>query len=361
MTNNTHIKTIQHAINLLNKPSPDNYLRANHHKQLKVMQAKSKNIKSRTNKHKSKQDKLIEREQERDDPEDELDHLEIDGAPNDYEDNLTYHEDSLSIFRGTIQLPGAENLRGSRQNMNTQKIQVWVTADNGAMTQLADRRFVEQTGIKTEPLPRDKYFYIVGPGGGRSKITQRITLNVDVEMNKVLRSVDDYTTGEHVHEVSAPETKTIRMTFGVSDNLPVPLLWGGGQMRRKDLIDHHKRKTLSLLVDSERWEMPSMSWLVASSQMKVVVDQPAYHGLKEFIPTKERLVNICHGGRVAHNMSGILTPGRQSVVRLSRHNAQVDEGYNFVEVLNEEEVERTWGNKLIICPSASTGEAFLIV
>ena len=151
------------------------------------------------------------------------------------------------------------------------------------------------------------------------------------------------------------------MTFGVSDNLPVPLLWGGGQMRRRDLIDHHKRKTLSLLVDSERWEMPSMSWLVASSQMKVVVDQPAYHGLKEFIPTKERLVNICHGGRVAHNMSGILTPGRQSVVRLSRHNARVDEGYNFVEVLNEEEVERTWGNKLIICPSASTGEAFLIV
>ena len=30
-------------------------------------------------------------------------------------------------------------------------------------------------------------------------------------------------------------------------------------------------------------------------------------------------------------------------------------------VLNEEEVERTWGSKLIVCPSASTGEAFLIV
>ena len=132
-------------------------------------------------------------------------------------------------------------------------------------------------------------------------------------------------------------------------------------MRSMDLIDHYKRKTLSMLVDSERWEMPSMSWLVASSQMKVVVDKPEYSGLKDFIPTKERLVNICHGGQVAHNMSGILTPGRQSVVRLSRHNARVDEGYNFVEVLNIYEVEKEWGHRLIICPSASTGEAFLII
>ena len=77
------------------------------------------------------------------------------------------------------------------------------------MTQLADRKFVEQSGIKTEPLPRDKYFYIVGPGGGRNKITQRITLDVECEMQKVLRSVNDYTTGEHIHEVSGPELKTI--------------------------------------------------------------------------------------------------------------------------------------------------------
>ena len=318
MTNNTHIQTIQHAINLLNNSNYNNSS-AVIDKQIKVMQASSKKTKPRTNKHKSKQDKL--RDSEEDDQEDDPNHLEIDGAPNDYEDNLTYHEDSLSIFKGTIRVPEPENSTGSRQKHKAQQLQVWVTADNGAMTQLADRKFVEKSGIKTEPLPRDKYFYIVGPGGGRNKITQRITLDVECEMQKVLRSVDDYTTDEHTHEVSGPELKTIRMTFGVSDNLPVPLLWGGQQMRNRELLDHHKRKAISLMVDNARWEMPSMSWLVASSQMQSMVDKPEYSGLKDFIPTKERLVNICHGGRVAHNMSGILTPGRQSVVRLSRHNA----------------------------------------
>ena len=92
-------------------------------------------------------------------------------------------------------------------------------------------------------------------------------------------------------------------------------------MRNRELLDHHKRKALSLMVDNARYEMPSMSWLVASSQMQSMVDKPEYSGLKDFIPTKERLVNICHGGRVAHNMSGILTLGKQSVVRMSRHNA----------------------------------------
>ena len=97
MTNNTHIQTIQHAINLFN--NQDYKSSAIKDNPLRVMQASSKKSKPRTNKHKTKQDKLTIREQEQDNPEDDLQedlaHLEIDGAPNDYEDNLTYHEDSL--------------------------------------------------------------------------------------------------------------------------------------------------------------------------------------------------------------------------------------------------------------------------
>ena len=50
--------------------------------------------------------------------------------------------------------------------------------------------------------------------------------------------------------VSAPEEKAIPMAFGLVDSLPVPILWGGGQMRRRDLIDDHGRKKLSLLLDN---------------------------------------------------------------------------------------------------------------
>ena len=68
------------------------------------MQARSKKFKSQTNKHISKKYKLIEREREQDDQEEDLAHPEIVGAQNDYEYNLTYYDDSLSIFRGTIRI-----------------------------------------------------------------------------------------------------------------------------------------------------------------------------------------------------------------------------------------------------------------
>ena len=153
MTNNIHIKTIQNAITLPNKYNHNNSSAINN-KQFKVMQANSKKLKPRTNKHKSKQDKL--RDSEQDDQEEDPTRLKIGGAPKDYDDNLTYHEDSLSIFRGTSKVPGTENSRGTSTNQETQRLLLWVTVDYGAMTQLADMKFAEQSSIETEPFLRDK-------------------------------------------------------------------------------------------------------------------------------------------------------------------------------------------------------------
>ena len=154
MTHNIHIKTIQNAITLPNKYNHNNSSAINNNKQFKVMQASSKKLKPRTNKHKSKQDKL--RDSEQDDQEEDPTRLKIGGAPIDHDDNLTYHEDSLSIFRGRIKVPGAENSRGSRPNQETLQLLLWVTIDSGTMTQLADRKFVEQSSMEADSFLRDK-------------------------------------------------------------------------------------------------------------------------------------------------------------------------------------------------------------
>ena len=179
------------------------------------MQANSKKFKPRTNKHKTKLNKLIIRDQAQDNPEDDLEedhaHLEIDRAPNYYEDNLTYQKKSLSTFCGTIKVSETGNSEGQTNHRDTQKIQAWVTTDNSAMTQLTDRKLVAQTGLKTEPLPKKKHFWIFGPDN--SKITQRIALNVEGNITKVSRLKEDYTTEWRLNQ-EAVEIKEVTTKLG---------------------------------------------------------------------------------------------------------------------------------------------------
>ena len=49
----------------------------------------------------------------------------------DYEDNLTYHEDSLSVFKGNIKSQG-------------EILPVWITTDSGSMTQLIQEDYVKK-------------------------------------------------------------------------------------------------------------------------------------------------------------------------------------------------------------------------
>ena len=116
------------------------------------------------------------------------------------------------------------------------------------------------------------------------------------------------------------------MTFGLVESLPVPILWGGGQMRKRDLIDDHGRKTLSLLLDNnERWQMKSLSWLVTCAQMKLAVEEnkQLYSSLIPFIPSRDLLSGMVKGERFAHNLPGMLAPRRSTVLKVSRHNARV--------------------------------------
>ena len=327
-----------------------------------ITQAKA-NTNNRSNKHIKTRHKITI--QENDDDNDinlrhvsergkdgEVEHQHIDGSErhSDFLNNTTYaREDSLSIFKGTV-----KGVSGD----------VWVVTDSGSMTQLMQRDYAKKMKFKIDDLPRDKYFNIVGPGGGRNKVTQRVTITVNVMMERCLSLVENYVTGERDLQVSSPEEKQITMTFGLVDSLPVPILWGGGQMRKRDLLDDHGRKTLSLLLDNnERWQMPSLSWLVSCAQMKLAVEEnkEVYASLIPFIPSRELLSGMVKGERMAYNLPGVLAPRRSTVLKVSRHNARVDEGFNDVEVVNAEEIQREWGSKIEVWPSSSTGEAHIIV
>ena len=135
-------------------------------------------------------------------------------------------------------------------------------------------------------------------------------------------------------------------------------------MSKRDLIDGHGRKTLSLLLDNnERWQMPSLSWLVTCAQMKLAVEEnkQLYSPLSPFIPSRDLLLSMVKGERFAHNLPGMLAPLRSTVLKVSLHNARVDEGLDDVEVVNAEEILQEWGSKIEVWPSFSTGEAHIVV
>jgi exodeoxyribonuclease III len=70
---------------------------------------------------------------------------------------------------------------------------------------------------------------------------------------------------------------------------------------------------------------------------------------------------MIRGERRTINMPTVLYPGRDTVVRVGRHNARVDEGYNEVVALNGEEVMEQYKGWVVVMDSVSNGEAFIIV
>ena len=67
--------------------------------------------------------------------------FEGDEEATDFEDNLTYHEDSLSVMKGVTSTPLGEN------------IPIWIVTDSGSMTQLIQRDYVRRLKIPTRALP----------------------------------------------------------------------------------------------------------------------------------------------------------------------------------------------------------------
>jgi hypothetical protein len=89
---------------------------------------------------------------------DSNDSKDLDGQM-DYEDNLTYHEDSLSIMCGTVQ--------GDK---------VWVVTATGSMTQLVQDSYASRIGMKRTSIRLNKQFDIKSPGGGYETIKEKVRI-----------------------------------------------------------------------------------------------------------------------------------------------------------------------------------------
>ena len=264
------------------------------------------------------------------------------------EDNLTYHEDSLSVMKGEIETTLGEG------------IPIWITTDSGSMTQLVQADYVRRLKIPIAPLPEGKRFSIEGPGGGKDQVENYARLKVKIRMKKYLGEEDS----SYDELPSQEEEKQVSLTFGVCDSLPVPILWGGAQMRKHDLVDYHSRKLLTMRLPEgqrPRYATESTSWLVAAAEMGALEDRRLARAYRPFVLSPDRLANMVKGERKTINLPAILYPGRDNIVRVARHNARIDEGLNEVVLKNREAIEERYGQWLVVIDSVANGEAFIIV
>ena len=165
----------------------------------------------------------------------------------DFEDNLTYHEDSLSILRGTVDTPLGKDLP------------VWITTDTGSMTQLIQTDYARKMKLKTQPLRKSEWFHISSPGGGQEDITEYVMMDLKVKVKREIQPEQLWQENDSVEE-----ERTVRMKFGLCASLPVPVLWGGEEMRGYDVLDYHQNKVLSLKLDKDtRYMTQSCSWMAA--------------------------------------------------------------------------------------------------
>ena len=99
----------------------------------------------------------------------------------------------------------------------------------------------------------------------------------------------------------------IKMTFGIVDELPVPILWGGKQMRLLECHDLHERKVLTFKrEEDQRFSIPTASWLAACHQIGECGDTRIKKALKDLLPSKERMVNMATGTRQTTNVGAAI-------------------------------------------------------
>jgi exodeoxyribonuclease III len=262
-----------------------------------------------------------------------------------YENNLHYYEDSLSIMTGMVDTRLGKDC------------EVWITTDSGSMTQLCSAGYADKMKFRRTKLDPSNQFSINGPGGGRDDITECVELDVKVKMKKETVAEQTYEENESTEEI-----RIITMTFGICQDLPVPILWGGGQMREHGLLDYHDKRTLSIKTKKGvRYSTSSMSWMAATAEMKLNEDHRIKAAIKDYLPSKDRLSNMVAGERRTINLPAVLYPGRDNVVRVGRQNAKIDEGYNTVVLDNEKEIYEEYGHSLTVIESVSNGEAFVVV
>ena len=309
---------------------------------VKVVLSGMKSVQKRK-KDPGKNNRILQAHQSREKNEDnDLDEEELSEDRVDYEDNLTYHEDSLSVFRGEM----------TRKH---ETIPIWITTDSGSMTQLIQEDYAKKLKLKFKALPGDQWFHINGPGGGKDMVTEYVLLPISLIVKPAQEKVS------YNDNSNDEENCTITLKFGVCSQLPVPILWGGNQMRRFQVVDHHNLKTLSMVINDQEYHLPSTSWMIALAQMKEYEAPRIKRLYNSYLPTVHQLTNMIQGERVTYNLASILYPNKDNVVRVGRNNARIDEGYNVVLCTNNEEVKQAFGDAITIIESMCHGESFIIV
>ena len=263
------------------------------------------------------------------------------GSAVDYENNLAYREDSLSVMTGEVE--------GKP---------VWITTDTGAMIQLMQRDYARSMGFKITELPRAERFNINAPGGGKERVKHQVELTVKIKMSMVHGDEEkivkeDLVMGEEI---------MINMSFGLVNDLPVPILWGGGQMRNHAVHDLHEKKLLSFKMENGyRYVTESKSWLATCEEMKALENGKVKKAVRGFLPTPARMANMITGGRTSTNVGAALYPGQDNIVRLARQNARVDEGLNQVDLVNVEAIHQEYGRMITVLSCVNNGEAYIVI
>ena len=106
----------------------------------------------------------------------------------EFEDNLTYHEDTLSVMKGVVMTPLGDT-------------PVWVTTDSGSMTQLIQSDYARSLKLPRKALKGRACFNISSPGGGKEFINEYVEFDLRIKAKK------EETAGQLYGENEAPESK----------------------------------------------------------------------------------------------------------------------------------------------------------
>jgi hypothetical protein len=121
------------------------------------------------------------------------------------------------------------------------------------MTQLMKYDIAVKLKLPIKDLKGKDSFAISSPGGWKDSVSQYVTLPLKIRVKK------EAAPGLLYMDIEAQEEEVeVTMQFGLCENLPVPILWGGSQMRGYDLLDYH-----SMRIEGERLANQSISWLAA--------------------------------------------------------------------------------------------------
>ena len=117
-----------------------------------------------------------------------------------------------------------------------------MTTDSGSIVQLMQYDFAKRLKLKVRELRVRQFFSISSPGGGKDNVTPFVTLPLKLKAKPEGEGEAGMVYDAIAWMEAAEEDVIAPMKFTLCNSLPVPVLWGGKQMRDADLLDYHRNK-----------------------------------------------------------------------------------------------------------------------